>query len=257
MTQHFETLPLERAHKELLSKLVEASRSVPREELYPYASIAIGPSTMLVGPGLRDAKVSGSDLRDLERYGLLRMGFSSKGNPNYEVTPEGRAYYDWMKSLEGDSTAQVEQEVRTFLDASAFRSRHPRSYDQWSEALSMLWSAETETALTQIGHACREAMQTFATELVENSTAKDVDPDESHVENRVRSVIETRRTQLGGRATAWLDAMILYWRTVSDLAQKQEHGSKHPTRKLTWEDGRRTVFQTAVTMFEIERAVSS
>jgi len=36
------------------------------------------------------------------------------------------------------------------------------AYDRWSEAADRLWGAETPGEFTDIGHACREAIQAFA-----------------------------------------------------------------------------------------------
>lgn len=55
---------------------------------------------------------------------------------------------------------------------------------------------------------------------------------------------------------AFLDALLAYWGTASDLVQRQEHGNQKVGAALLWEDGRRVVFQTAMVMYEIERALS-
>jgi hypothetical protein len=46
-----------------------------------------------------------------------------------------------------------------------------------------------------------------------------------------------------------------YWGTVSDLVQRQEHGAQKQGAELTWEDARRVVFQTAIVMYEVSRAL--
>jgi hypothetical protein len=48
----------------------------------------------------------------------------------------------------------------------------------------------------------------------------------------------------------------VYWGTVNDLIQRQEHGAQREGGALAWEDGRRVVFQTAIVMFEIDRSLS-
>lgn len=52
-----------------------------------------------------------------------------------------------------------------------------------------------------------------------------------------------------------LDALLVYWGAVNDLIQRQEHGATKEGEALRWEDGRQVVFQTAVVMFEIARAI--
>jgi hypothetical protein len=52
-----------------------------------------------------------------------------------------------------------------------------------------------------------------------------------------------------------LDALLAYWGTTSDLAQRQEHGAQKEGEVLTWEDSRRLVFHTAIVMVEIDRTL--
>ena len=46
-----------------------------------------------------------------------------------------------------------------------------------------------------------------------------------------------------------------YWGTLSDLVQRQEHGAAKEGEPLTWEDGQRVVFHTAIVMWEIDRSL--
>lgn len=75
-------------------------------------------------------------------------------------------------------------------------------------------------------------------------------------------VIEHFKSQLGDRekvfllaVTAYLDALLEYWRSVSGLIQRQEHGNQKVGSELTWEDARRAVFQTGIVLFELDRAL--
>ena len=78
----------------------------------------------------------------------------------------------------------------------------------------------------------------------------------AHTKNRIRSVINARSERLGDTEKTFLDALISYWDSIDDLTQRQEHGAQKEGKPLLWEDGRRLVFQTAVVMFEIDRALS-
>jgi hypothetical protein len=69
-------------------------------------------------------------------------------------------------------------------------------------------------------------------------------------------VLDLQAKQLGTTEKPFLDALLGYWGTVSDLIQRQEHGGQKEGQSLVWEDGRRVVFQTAVVMFEIDRSLS-
>ena len=65
--------------------------------------------------------------------------------------------------------------------------------------------------------------------------------------------MRTRRP--GETLSAFLQALVAYWGTLSDLVQRQEHGGQREARPLVSEDGRRIVFQTLNVMYEIDRAV--
>jgi hypothetical protein len=43
--------------------------------------------------------------------------------------------------------------------------------------------------------------------------------------------------------------MVDYWNALVDLHQRQEHGAQRQGQPLTWEDGRRVVFQTILVMY--------
>ena len=62
-------------------------------------------------------------------------------------------------------------------------------------------------------------------------------------------------SQTGDLTSEWLDALIRYWGTVSDLVQRQVHDATREGASLTVEDSRRVVFQTAMVMYEVDRAV--
>ena len=71
----------------------------------------------------------------------------------------------------------------------------------------------------------------------------------------MRAVVNHRSAQLGSTERPFIDALIAYWGTVSDLASRQEHGAQREGEPLTREDARRIVFQTAVVMFETHRSL--
>jgi hypothetical protein len=55
--------------------------------------------------------------------------------------------------------------------------------------------------------------------------------------------------------TSFAEALLAYFGTVSDLVQRQEHGAQREGAPLRWEDARRVVFQTAMVMLELDRAL--
>lgn len=121
------------------------------------------------------------------------------------------------------------------------------------EAESLLYAEDTENTLTTIGHLLREAMQEFASALVDRFKPPRVDSDKAKTVSRIKAVLGMLR--LSDKVSAFLDALIAYWGTVADLVQRQEHGGLKEGEPLRWLDARRIVFQVAVVMMEIDAAM--
>jgi hypothetical protein len=99
-------------------------------------------------------------------------------------------------------------------------------------------------------------LQEFATSLVNKYSPPEVDKDVAHTEARIRAALNKAGTTIGTTVKPFLDALVAYWRKVSDLVQRQEHGGQREGKPLVWEDARRVVFQTLVVMFEIDSSIS-
>jgi hypothetical protein len=196
------------------------------------------------------ADIDTSDVRTLAEYGLIRSVPTSTTTPGYEVTPVGRQYVTWWKQQAGSPIAQVEAEVRRFLDSATFRKHHLAAYEHWAEAVKDVWEADSLAKLTGIGHACREALELFITDLVAARNPTGVNQDPQATIDRLRAVIST--VTLSKRVG---DVLLAYFGTVWDLVQRQEHGGQKEAEALEQEDARRVVFQTALVMFELDRAL--
>ena len=150
----------------------------------------------------------------------------------------------------------MEKEILNgYLNDAHFRERYPGAHGKWMEAASLLWGANPETELTTIGHKTREAVQEFATTLAERDGLQDTIPNPAHTVARLRAVIEHHRNRLGEARQGLLDDLVLG--EVNDLLQRQEHGGQKEGDPLSWEDGRRAVFQSAIVMYEIDRTLAS
>jgi hypothetical protein len=148
----------------------------------------------------------------------------------------------------------MEAGMRRFLDQQPFQDTYPSAYQKWAQSERLLWGGDSQDQLTAIGHHCREAMQEFATALVTLREVKGVNPNPASTIARLQAVI---RADVGGETLPpFLEVLVAYWGTVSDLAQRQEHGAQREGRALTWEDARRVVFQTMCVMYEIDRALN-
>lgn len=256
----FDNVLLESEQEDLLSALIEAERNVRPEQRQEFWVIGlVGRGDVIHHPGLAGGELAShlSDVLTLADAGLVRIVRQGSHDPQFfVVAPFGFRYYDHLKRRAGQPARQVEADVRKYVDSHAFRQRHPGAYKKWLEAEELLWSSDSQRQLTAIGHHCREAMQEFASELVAHYGPPNVEPDRQKIVARFRAVLEQRKPALHKAEGPFLDALLAYWGALSDLVQRQEHGAQREGEPLTWEDGRRIVFQTAVVMFEVNRSLA-
>lgn len=257
MNIQFDHILLEPEQKDLLVKVVEASRNIPRDQRHRFMYIGVMSGSFIQHDGLpgRTMAAYKGDIEILAAADLILLTYSNKGTPLFDVTPLGFKYYEWLKQNEGQAIERVDKEITKHIGSEDFGRRYSLAYQKWSEAETLLWTSDSQQQLTLIGHLCREAAQEFATALVDHYKPVDADEDKAHVVARIRSVLTSQKEKLGGAESALLDALLPYWGTTVDLIQRQEHGGLKEGRPLTWEDGRRVVFQTALVMFEIDRSV--
>ena len=254
-------MPLEDEQKELLYQVVEASRNVPREKrqkFYTYepAFSALSP---IDHPGLPDGKTHAymGDIEYLGSVGLLLISHESRGLVSFDVTPYGFQYYEHLKQAAGEPIQKLQNTMRDYISSATFSQRYVDAYKKWVDAEGKLWGAESKQQVTTIGHLCREAMQEFINTLVFQHQSENVDQNKAHIVSRLKAIISARATELGKVKTSLLNALITYWGAVNDLVQRQEHGAKKEGEPITWEDARRTVFQTLIVMYEIDKTLSS
>lgn len=161
-----------------------------------------------------------------------------------------------LKPVEAHPDERVQGEMLRYVDADRFRAAYPAAYVKWAAAARLLWSENVDQHLTRIGHDCREAMQEFAQVLAEGAGLSDALPaDKAKTVARVRAVLAASKARLGEREAPFLDAMLAMWGTISDLAQRQEHGTQKAS-PLVREDARRLVFATLYVMTELDATVA-
>ncbi len=254
-----ESVPLEDSQVGLLVDLVEASRreaSDSRAEFMALAATQSYPRLYVRHPGLAKQYVAHlSDLEELESVGLLRLRVNAKRDVwHFSVRPEGfRFYAEHMRQL-GTPIERVEKVTRRLLDQLGFQQRYPEAYQSLALAEGLLWVDGSQDQLTAIGHHCREAMQEFISVLVAQARPPEVSANPANTVARLQAVVRSRL--LGDSVSAFLEALIAYWGTLSDLVQRQEHGGKREGRPLALEDARRVVFQTLNVMYEVDRALA-
>jgi hypothetical protein len=250
--------PLEPEQTELLNAAVEAARNVQRKERQKFLVIETMADTSIIHPGLPGGSLTvyKGDIDVLISLGLLLPTYGSSSTMFFDVSPYGFQFYEALKEQSGKPMQRVGQQTKDFIDSDGFRRKYPLAYDKWAKAEAVLWSSDSETQFTTIGHLCREALQEFTEALVIHYQLTDSEPDKTHTVARLRAIINRKKASLGETWVAFLDALLAYWGTLNDLVQKQEHGSLKEGDPLIWEDGRRVVFHTAVLMSEICRCFS-
>ena len=254
MAINFDNILLEPEQEDLLIALVEAARKQPRDQRQEFMLFLNSGRWEIYG--LSDYRgANKADIEILVSAELLIANYDSKGTLHFSVTPLGFRYYEHLMKSRGTPTERVEESVFRYLDSAAFAARHPDAFAKWQQAQELLWASDSQNQHTAIGHHCREAMQFFATSLVEAFKPDPVDSDTAKTVSRIRAVLGQARPTMSDRVYSMLDALLHYWGTVTDLTNRQEHGAQKENRALSWEDSRRQVFQTAIVMFEFDRTL--
>lgn len=90
---------LEPDQKELLMTLVEAARNLPREKRRKFLVSQTFGGDSLIHPGVPNDKevIYYGDIEILAREELLLLGYGSGGSPNFDVTPLGFLFYEYLK----------------------------------------------------------------------------------------------------------------------------------------------------------------
>jgi len=242
---------LEPEQEQLLVEMVEAANGVPRnEQTWHLGGEHLGEGVM--GGPWGQRSVLPDDVNALEEAGLLKATHLNYvyGN-DYVLTPTARSHYASVKRRTGEPVARQEESLRSLLESDELRAVAPVAYERWSEAERLLWSANSKNEFSTIGHKLREALQEFASALVEIHRPPDVNPDAAKTLDRLSAVITQHHPGLGERRRRLFDALFNYWRVSIEIVQRQEHGGQREGEPLEWEDGRRAVFHTAVVMIEV------
>jgi hypothetical protein len=242
---------LEPEQEQLLVDMVEAANGVPRhEQIWHLGGEDLGEDVM--GGPWGQRPVLADDVDALEQAGLLKaVALNYVYGNDYVLTPVARAHYASVKQRTGEPIARQEEGLRALLESDELRTMTPAAYEKWTEAERLLWPANSDKEFSTIGHKLREALQDFASALVEVHQPPEVNPDTTKTLDRLSAVIKQHHPGLGERRLRLFNALFGYWRVTIELIQRQEHGGQKEGEPLEWEDGRRAVFQTAVVMTEV------
>lgn len=200
MVTVFDDIDLMLEQEEILITLVEAARNVPREQRENFLHIESNGPDLLFHDGLPVAKqmpVVTQDLDILARAGLLDLSYNSSGNREYWVLPRGYRYYEHLKTRDAEPVQQVEREICGLIESEGFSERYPDARQKRLPAAQGLWHADSVAEATTIGHLCREALQAFATALVERFQPDGVPTDRAKDVARIRGVLEVAKAHFG------------------------------------------------------------
>jgi hypothetical protein len=151
------------------------------------------------------------------------------------------------------SANSLERDVVAYLDQPAVQARYPRAYETWKAAQDLAGLDATKHA-SKIGHDCRDAMALFTKELAALHSVSRAS--ETGTVDRLRAIVAEADIP-SESVEAFLDALVPYWGSVSDLAQRQEHGAEKEGEPLSAEDARRLLFHTMCVMHEVDRSIWS
>lgn len=200
---------LEAEQEELLRRLVEGEKSVPRHRREPFLA-----TRYMGGQEIRHPGFSGEELKDflwedldvLARYGLIISYRRDRGIWRFSVSPQGREYYLSLVAEVESATARIEEGVRRFFDADHFTKRHPAAYAAWQEAEANLWKPEDVREFANVAYLCPQALQESA-----DSLARPCEPQKARgkakTKHQVRRVIAERRPVLGERLAEVLNGL--------------------------------------------------
>jgi len=258
MNNSYDKIQLEKEHKELLYKIVEASRNLLNGRRSEFFVIRDSVNTCLQHSGLPNNEIEFyyNDLEVLNGYGMLQVTHSDQyGIVRFDIHPSGIDCYKYLKKLSNEPVNNLGKEIRNYINSPDFQKEYPQTHEKWLKAERLLWESDSIQQLTTIGHLCREAITEYIDNLVNQYNPPNAEMNKSSTKNRLKSVIDSKASDLGKTEKAFLDALYCFWESVSDLIQRQEHGAKREKEKLIWEDGRRVVFQTMVVIYEIDKAL--
>ena len=186
MFERYELLPDQR---ELLKKFVEAHRNVPRDRRQKFMMLRTHDrGDFVLHPGFPggDLDVYHGDLEILAEQGFLTVSSSSQGTANYDVHPRAYRYYEYLQEQAGNPIQRIEKEIVAYLDSENFQRRHSTAFRHWTDAAELFVRADSDSQWTTIGHHCREAVQEFASDLVDAHHLTSKYPERNKTVDRIR-----------------------------------------------------------------------
>jgi hypothetical protein len=246
---------LEPEQEELLALLCVTTRKQPKGERASFLALEL-PG----GQSLRHPHLPGTgdiedfywpDLEVLALHGFI-AGLRHNSSFMFEVLPEGFEQWELIEENRASATTRIEQDVRRLIEDDV-RRNFPSAYAKWSLAERQLW-VDGPVRHAEIGKLCREAMRFFSERLLVATGAHLYSRSTNSTQN-IRAALQELRPLVPENSTAMLDALASYWGTLADQVEDQAHEVIKQVEGLAWEDSRAVVFQTALVMYELCRAL--
>jgi hypothetical protein len=177
--------------------------------------------------------------------------------------PVGAEEYGWVDDyapvehrVRAEDFERVEDYLRAYLEDERFRSAYLPAYERWSDAATMLYSADSKDSVLIAGERARESIEEFVRAFAashdgwaSNGQSTGMPPD------GVSAVIDSCRPGAGDARCEFLQSLFAYWLVLSDVVERQRHSGQALEKPLRWEDARRVVVLAALVMVEIDRSL--
>jgi hypothetical protein len=205
---------------------------------------ATAPLLCSIATGNIGKRVLGSYIRGMLSSKAAALGIDRR------VTIEGLRHSG--KQHRQGSGWRMESQIGRYVDEESFRRRYPEVHDKWRVALD-LFAIHPARHASAVGNSCRDTLQTFADSAItsRNLTLKSSSGTVDKLRALIKDSTESSRIRAHG------EALVAYWGTVSDLANRQAHGARREKEKLKVEDARRLIFHTMLVMFEVDQLLSN
>jgi hypothetical protein len=240
------TLPASRFHPEreltldaetraALDRWMELRRKAPVRVSAPLFCTVNGPS--------KGQDVNAAYVREFVREHAEAVGIDRRVNPQ-GLLRSGNEH-------RAQTHGRLMEQLVGSVDEVELESRYRSAFETWEAAIG-LFGLDPIHHARRIGEDCRAALASFAeTALTRYGVEPPSDPG---TVPKLRALLSAVGPD-SHAVSAHHDALISYWRTVSNLDQRQAHEANREKETLTREDARRAILYTLLVMVEVDRAL--
>lgn len=251
-------MELDQEQKEEFIKFIDTYKDIIRNKSHKFLAHHLLNENTLINHTLKEDIKYEMHTINFEAFcesGLFHTSNSSSQGARFIINQHGLKIYEELKNERILPFKGIEKTVIEYLKSSHFIDKFPKAYKKWLNAENVFSKELSNENLTTIGHLCRESLQEFSDELLEIKSIQNTF-EKSKIIDKMRAIFDNIDTIKRSKSTkAFLNALLNYWGSLSDLVQKQEHDSQKEGEILTNEDARRIIFHTAIIMYEIDKTI--